>query len=52
MENQPKVRKCLDCDKPAGGYRSPYWCVEHDKERIERITQQLEQIAKDFGART
>jgi hypothetical protein len=32
------------CDKPAGTWWSPYWCFEHNVERIKRISKQFDDI--------
>lgn len=32
------------CDKPAGTWWSPYWCFEHNVERIRRISANLDDI--------
>ena len=31
---EPSGRTCLGCDEPAGTIWGPYWCPEHDKERL------------------
>ena len=33
------------CDNPAGTGWGPYWCFEHNVERIERIDRQLHDLA-------
>lgn len=45
---EPSGRTCIEpgCDKPAGTPWGPYWCPDHDDERIERIDRQLAQIAR------
>ena len=43
-DQTPEARKCVEqgCDEPAGTRWSPYWCERHDKERRDRITEQLD----------
>jgi hypothetical protein len=38
---------CIErgCDKPAGTAWSPWWCFEHNVERMRRITTRLEGLA-------
>lgn len=49
---QPSGRTCIEpgCDKPAGTLWGPYWCPEHDQERLDRIGRQLAEIAESFDA--
>jgi hypothetical protein len=47
--NSPKYhtgKPCIEpgCDKPAGTWWSPYWCFEHNVERIKRVTRQFDEI--------
>jgi len=37
-------KSCVEkgCDRPAGTHWSPFWCAEHNAERLERITATLE----------
>jgi hypothetical protein len=49
--NSPKYhtgKPCMTqgCDKPAGTWWSPYWCFEHNVERIKRIDTQFAEILK------
>lgn len=37
------------CMKPAGTGWSPHWCFQHNKERMTRISKNLNDIAKDYG---
>lgn len=39
---KPCIEK--DCDNPAGTTWSPYWCFEHNVERIKRIDKSFEDI--------
>ena len=39
----------MGCEQPAGTAWSPYWCFEHNVERIERITQQLAEIKQGMA---
>lgn len=47
---QPSGRVCIEtgCDQPAGTGWGPYWCPEHDAERLDRITRNLETIAEEM----
>ena len=40
---------CIEpsCRKTAGTAASPYWCFEHDVERMRRITRELENLANE-----
>ena len=44
----PSGRRChtQPCDQPAGTIWGPYWCPEHDKERLDRIDASLTSIIK------
>lgn len=46
-------KKCIEkgCEEFAGTAWSPYWCVKHNIERIDRISDQLYSITKDFKER-
>lgn len=37
-------KPCIEkgCSNPAGTYWSEFWCQEHNAERLERITKNLE----------
>lgn len=50
---QPSGRRCLEpgCDEPAGTEWGPMWCPEHDADRIDRISGQLERIADAMAER-
>lgn len=37
------------CDRPAGTGWGPYWCPDHDAERIDRISRQFADIMKEVG---
>lgn len=41
-------KKCTEkgCDHPAGTWWSPYWCFEHNVERMQRITASLTDITE------
>lgn len=45
------ARKCYepDCENEAGGPWSPYWCPECDRQRVERISRQLQIVAAEAG---
>ena len=38
---------CIEngCERPAGTAWSPYWCFEHNVERMERVVRQLTELA-------
>ena len=44
-------RKCVepDCDEPAGTPWGPYWCPTHDRERLDRISANLDAMAEVMG---
>lgn len=51
---EPSGYVCVEdgCDRAAGTWWGPYWCPEHDKERIDRISRQFDDIlasAKKVG---
>lgn len=35
------------CNRPAGTAWSPYWCLQHNAERLDRITKQITAFIKD-----
>lgn len=43
---EPSGRMCIedDCDEPAGTWWGPYWCPEHDRQRLNRIVAELVEI--------
>ena len=43
---QPSGRTCVEaeCDKPAGTLWGPMWCPEHDKARLDRISESFDEI--------
>lgn len=47
---EPSGRTCIErgCEEAAGTLWGPYWCPEHDKERLDRISASLEEIAGSF----
>lgn len=49
---EPSGRTCFEagCGEPAGTWWGPYWCPVHDKERIDRISASLDEIAASFPA--
>jgi hypothetical protein len=49
---QPSGRACdvRGCQEPAGTLWGPYWCPDHDKQRLERITANLESALADLKA--
>lgn len=42
--HQPSGMLCIDCDRPAGTPWGPYFCPEHDVDRLDRISNQLEAL--------
>jgi hypothetical protein len=47
----PSGRRCHEtgCAEPAGTHWGPHWCPQHDAERINRISRQLDQVRHDAG---
>jgi len=47
----PSGRQCIEvgCDNDAGTHWGPYWCPEHDQERLERIDRQMEDLLGGEG---
>lgn len=45
---QPSGRTCVEdgCERQAGTWWGPLWCPEHDKERLDRISISLEELAR------
>jgi hypothetical protein len=43
---EPSGRACIEkgCDQPAGTHWGPYWCPEHDVERLDRISANLDSM--------
>jgi transposase-like protein len=45
--------RCYDCNVRLNsqnrGEHSPYWCKPCDKKRVDRISKQFEDIARDMG---
>ena len=46
---RPSGRECIErgCQEAAGTIWGPYWCPEHDRERLDRITASLEALLGD-----
>ena len=46
-------KRCVEkgCGELAGTAWSPYWCVKHNIERINRISSSLSKITEDFKSR-
>lgn len=46
---QPSGRTCIEsgCDLPAGTLWGPLWCPDHDRERLERVTRQMESLLNE-----
>ena len=49
---KPSGRVCIEpgCDQKAGTLWGPLWCPEHDQERLDRVSRQMQEIARSFGA--
>lgn len=49
---KPSPQRChtQPCENQAGTLWGPYWCPEHDKERLDRITGQMDEIMSQFGS--
>jgi hypothetical protein len=47
---KPSGRVCIEqgCSEPAGTGWGPFWCPDHDQERLDRITRQLDEIAESL----
>lgn len=47
---EPSGRVCIEngCDLPAGTHWGPYWCPDHDVERLDRITRNLEGLMAEL----
>lgn len=47
---QPSGRLCVEqgCNEAAGTLWGPYWCPEHDRQRLDRISANLRQIAAEL----
>ena len=45
---EPSGRSCIEgCGRAAGTHWGPYYCPDCDSVRMDRITKQLEALAKD-----
>lgn len=44
---EPSGRTCTEtgCDQPAGTRWGPYWCPDHDAQRLDRITTQMSALS-------
>ena len=51
---QPSGRTCYEqgCEKPAGTTWGPLWCPEHDADRIDRVSRQMQAITAELDRRT
>lgn len=47
---EPSGRICIErgCEEQAGTWWGPYWCPDHDKERLDRISDAFDEIAAAF----
>jgi hypothetical protein len=43
---RPSGRTCIEpeCEQPAGTLWGPLWCPEHDQERLDRVSNRLEDL--------
>ena len=43
---QPSGRTCIEqgCDEPAGTLWGPLWCPEHDADRLNHASRQMESL--------
>lgn len=48
----PSGRICIEtgCQNEAGTPWGPYWCPRHDRERLDRISAQLDALQRGTGA--
>lgn len=48
---KPSGRICIEdgCNEPAGTLWGPYWCPDHDRERLDRIDGQLQDLKRQIG---
>jgi hypothetical protein len=48
---EPSGRVCIEkgCEEPAGTGWGPYWCPDHDVERLDNISAGLRDIASALG---
>ena len=46
---QPSGRVCIEqgCRQPAGTLWGPLWCPDHDRERINRISDNLAALVRE-----
>lgn len=49
---KPSGRACAEqpCDQPAGTWWGPYWCPEHDKQRLDRVTRGFASVMEGHRA--
>jgi len=45
-------KKCIkkDCDEPAGTPWGPFWCADHDDERIGRVSAEFQSLVAELRA--
>lgn len=48
---EPSGRYCFECERDGGTMWGPYWCPDHDSQRLERIEHSLESIAQTIAER-
>lgn len=50
---QPSGRTCIEvgCDAPAGTRWGPYWCPDHDADRLDRIDASLNALQDELTRR-
>jgi len=49
MCSKPSGRKCVDCGAPAGTVWGPYWCMDCDSRRLDRIRAGFEEISRQLA---
>lgn len=47
-------KPCINegCENPAGTSWSPYWCIDCNIERMDHISDQMDQMLKQYKAKT
>ena len=47
---KPSGRVCIEsgCHEPAGALWGPYWCPEHDRIRLDRVSKGFDEIVGAF----
>lgn len=47
---RPSGRVCIEggCRESAGTLWGPYWCPDHDRMRLDRVSKDLDEVASVF----